>query len=308
MTINNNITDTGVYEIRCVTTNKVYIGSSKHITRRLREHVNELRKQKHCNSCLQGVWNKYGKGSFVFNCIESLDANISYDELLSIEQTYLDKIQPWKREVGFNLSHIANRPPHLKGESHPMYGKNHTEEAKTKMRVPRPTLSAANKGKTMSERLGRDWVNPLIGTKRDGWISPCKGKKRTNWVSPRKKFNLITLKHVNGEVKSLIPSEWSNIGVLYDLIVNPYRQSFGSGGWYFCPKCCISEESNDECVCDSKKALFYKKRFLNQFTLQHEDGTIKTLNRHEWKVQFSVCLSQLFKRPRESQNGWRLIN
>jgi group I intron endonuclease len=303
MIINNNITDTGIYEIKCTITNKVYIGSSKHMTRRLREHVNELRKQKHCNSCLQGVWNKYGENSFICNCIENLDPNISYDELLLIEQTYLDKIQPWKRDIGFNLSKIANRPPYLKGEAHPMYGKNHTEEAKAKMRVPRPGLSAANKGKTMSERLGREWINPLIGTTRDGWVSPCKGKKRTDWVSPCKILTPVTLKHTKTmELCTKLPNEWYKLEVSYKKLLTFVKTLKTSQGWFFCPHCC-TDNKNSECIC----SLASNVKQFSPITLKHEDGTVLCLTSKEWSKKKVYALDLAHGRQKTSR-GWSFVS
>jgi group I intron endonuclease len=233
--IENNITDVGIYELRCNITNKVYIGSSKNISKRIREHINNLRKNKHGNSYLQRAWKKYSENSFTYKCLENLPRRSNYKKILNIEQKYLDSIEPWKEEFGYNINKIADKPPRMIGIKHPMYGKHHTEEAKAKMRVPRPSLSIANKGKTMSERLGREWVNPLKGKKRTGWVSPCLGKKRTGWVSPCLDQTPLTLKHVNGEIKTMLKRDWVKQKVRYLYLLKKYKQGkkVKSLGWYY---------------------------------------------------------------------------
>lgn len=65
--------DSGVYSISCATTGKRYIGCSKNIIRRLKIHVNNLKKGKHCNRKLQNAWNKYGQDSFYASVIKYTD-------------------------------------------------------------------------------------------------------------------------------------------------------------------------------------------------------------------------------------------
>ena len=60
----------GIYAIYCVLSDRVYIGSSKNIYRRWKEHQNSLKKGKHCNFYLQDSWNKHGEKFFVFHILE----------------------------------------------------------------------------------------------------------------------------------------------------------------------------------------------------------------------------------------------
>ena len=53
-----------VYGIKSKTTNKIYIGATKHIQRRLMKHFNELYHNKHRNKLLQQDFNKYGFNDF----------------------------------------------------------------------------------------------------------------------------------------------------------------------------------------------------------------------------------------------------
>ena len=56
----------GIYIIKNLKNGKVYVGQSRDIYRRWKEHKNELNKNKHCNVKLQNAWNKYGSDAFSF--------------------------------------------------------------------------------------------------------------------------------------------------------------------------------------------------------------------------------------------------
>ncbi|MBC8548943.1 MAG: GIY-YIG nuclease family protein [Candidatus Brocadiales bacterium] len=78
--------NSGVYQIRNLCNDKVYVGSSKDLTKRKREHFRMLRNGTHSNSHLQNSYNKYGRENFEFSIMEKT-AN-----LLEVEQSYLDTI------------------------------------------------------------------------------------------------------------------------------------------------------------------------------------------------------------------------
>ena len=46
---------TGIYMIRCKINNKIYIGRSKNIKDRWKQHKKELRNNKHCNKNIQKI-------------------------------------------------------------------------------------------------------------------------------------------------------------------------------------------------------------------------------------------------------------
>jgi predicted GIY-YIG superfamily endonuclease len=50
----------GIYYIKNITNNKLYIGSSKDILKRFYEHKRLLRHNKHHSIRLQRAWDKYG--------------------------------------------------------------------------------------------------------------------------------------------------------------------------------------------------------------------------------------------------------
>jgi group I intron endonuclease len=81
----------GVYKIKNIINNKVYIGSSKNIENRWKQHIYELNKNNHHSIKLQRAWNKYGKDNFKFEVIEECDI----DRLLYLEQYYIDKYKSY---------------------------------------------------------------------------------------------------------------------------------------------------------------------------------------------------------------------
>lgn len=91
----------GVYKITNIQNKKFYIGSSKTILQRWRNHIRELESNTHKNMFLQADWNEYGKDNFIFEILEECAESDRYQ----IEQQYLDKFMPFYRsEKGYNIS------------------------------------------------------------------------------------------------------------------------------------------------------------------------------------------------------------
>jgi hypothetical protein len=63
----------GVYAIKNESNNKQYIGSSKDIGKRLKQHLDDLQAGTHPNSLLQHDWSTYGCESFTCRAIKLLD-------------------------------------------------------------------------------------------------------------------------------------------------------------------------------------------------------------------------------------------
>lgn len=93
----------GVYKILNKTTGKFYIGSSIDIEGRWRKHRSFLKRCCHPNPYLQAVWNKYGEDAFEFLILEVC----SEDVVLMREQQWLNQTRSYDKEVGYNLSSIA---------------------------------------------------------------------------------------------------------------------------------------------------------------------------------------------------------
>lgn len=60
----------GIYQIKNILDNKIYIGQSTNIALRIKQHLSDLKHNRHSNSHLQNAWNKYGEKSFLFEIVE----------------------------------------------------------------------------------------------------------------------------------------------------------------------------------------------------------------------------------------------
>ena len=90
----------GIYRIRNLINNKVYIGSTKNMKVRWAKHKALLRHNKHQNTHLQSAWNKYGEDAFVFEVIEECKT----EDLISREQFFIDSLNP-----DYNQTAIAGK-------------------------------------------------------------------------------------------------------------------------------------------------------------------------------------------------------
>lgn len=88
----------GVYKITNTVNNKFYIGSSKDIENRWKQHIDALVKKEHGNTHLQNAWNKYGSQNFKFEIIEECDPSVQFER----EQFYLNELKPFD-ESGYNI-------------------------------------------------------------------------------------------------------------------------------------------------------------------------------------------------------------
>ena len=84
----------GVYFIKNLKTNQVYVGSTpkSSFRRRFKQHLNSLIKGSHENSHLQRSYLKYGSSNFIFYIKEILEDS-SPEEVLKVEQHYLENEQ-----------------------------------------------------------------------------------------------------------------------------------------------------------------------------------------------------------------------
>lgn len=101
-----DLKERGIYKITCITTKKVYIGSTwKSFIKRFWQHEYELTTKRHKNKYLQNAWDKYGKTNFNFEIIESiLDKNTLFER----EQYWIDYYNACNASCGFNINKFAS--------------------------------------------------------------------------------------------------------------------------------------------------------------------------------------------------------
>lgn len=89
---------TGVYQIRNVLNNKIYIGSTAiDFNKRFKQHIKLLKRNKHTSIALQRAFNKYGISNFKFEILEKA----SPKNVRKLEQLYLNKTPD------YNCSYVA---------------------------------------------------------------------------------------------------------------------------------------------------------------------------------------------------------
>jgi group I intron endonuclease len=114
----------GVYEIRCLVNQKVYVGQSVNVHARWLSHRWHLNNGRHGNAHLQAAWDKYGPQSFIFSVVQCC----APEDLSKLEEHYIQKNQALSPERGYNLEQIQDGV------------KRHTPETRLK-------ISLGNKGK-----------------------------------------------------------------------------------------------------------------------------------------------------------------
>ena len=77
----------GIYKITNIVNLKFYVGRSINVTRRLKQHLWDLRANRHSNPKLQNSFNKYGESNFTFE----LCCRASSDCLIELEQLAIDE-------------------------------------------------------------------------------------------------------------------------------------------------------------------------------------------------------------------------
>ncbi len=92
----------GIYLIRNLVNNKVYIGKSKCIYKRIKQHVTQLNtKSKDENPHLINAWHKYGRKNFTYIVLEYLPLD---EEILSQKELfYMIHYDSLNSKKGYNL-------------------------------------------------------------------------------------------------------------------------------------------------------------------------------------------------------------
>lgn len=115
----------GIYKFTNKVNGKVYIGQTKYLYTRYREHKSELLNNKHHNTYLQRAVNKYGFNNFEHEVLKLC----SKDELDFWEEYYIDLYNALDRSKGYNIlpaGNVSDMP----------------EETKNKIRVANQGINA----------------------------------------------------------------------------------------------------------------------------------------------------------------------
>lgn len=93
----------GIYSIKCLKNNKIYIGQGIDIRRRFIEHSRSLRQGRHNNTIMQNAYNRHGEKSFEFRILEIVpDADLLYER----EAHWCNVYNAFDKKKGFNICPI----------------------------------------------------------------------------------------------------------------------------------------------------------------------------------------------------------
>lgn len=109
----------GIYSIRNLVNDKIYIGSAVNFDRRIAAHFSTLRRNCHKNPHLQNSFNKYGEESFIWEILEIIE---DVSKLISVEEAYIKMF-----DVEDRLYNICKEVPSSR------LGSKMTTEAKQKI-------------------------------------------------------------------------------------------------------------------------------------------------------------------------------
>lgn len=188
----------GIYAIYNSKSGKAYIGQSKDVERRKRDHFRELRKGTHHNQYLQRSYDLDGEDNFHFIIMELCPV----DKLDEVERQYIRRMQLTDSFLGYNLEDGGNVGKEVsekvreakRGDKNPMYGKRispeHIEALKIKNRGHGSSLSAAQvseiKEALYKKTLSSNDLAKKYGVSRD---VICKIKTGQNWRWVREELN-----------------------------------------------------------------------------------------------------------------------
>jgi group I intron endonuclease len=198
----------GIYAGTNVLTNEVYYGQSVDIDRRLRHHLNSLKRNAHKNPKLQASWNKYGEDAFVFTPIQIIeDTTIN---LTPIEQKYKDNVY-FLGLNAFNLKEPEDptflTPESRKKLSDSMKGKQNflghkkSKEANKKQSEKRKgiiyspetikRMSDSHKGKVLSEEHKKN----IKKNNAKFWLGKTRSEETKRLISKNRKGKCLDNKH-----------------------------------------------------------------------------------------------------------------
>jgi group I intron endonuclease len=124
----------GIYAITCMVNEKVYVGQSQNIAKRVRDHRSPLSK----SLCIRRAIDKYGWDAFEISVLERVE-----DLSLLNEQYWIDTLDVCNPQKGYNVAPFAGSGRGMKA----------SEETKEKMR--NRVFSAETRAKMSASALTR---------------------------------------------------------------------------------------------------------------------------------------------------------
>jgi len=203
----------GIYKIKNLINNHVYIGSTKNFYKRIIEHENLLNKKRHHSRYLQNAWNKYGNSVFIFGMLEITEDK----DLINREQYYIDTLNPEYNMCPIAGSRLGSKQSSetkakiKKNNAKYWLGKNLSETTKQKIgdsnrgnkhtQKTRNKISAATKGKNhpMFGRTHSENSKTMMANAKSKPIAQytLDGNFLCNWISGKEVQNKTEMSQGN---------------------------------------------------------------------------------------------------------------
>lgn len=175
--------NSGIYAIKNLVNNKVYVGSTINFKDREYRHFYTLEKNKHKNPHLQLSFNKYGKNNFQFQII--LYCELA--DFVKMENFYMNYFNSTDRKYGYNIED-ADRCV-MSSET-----KIKISKALTGRKCPHRTEETKNKiSKSLMGHVGHNLNQPMANETKIKISQALTGKKK-HLFSDEEKNRLRTLR------------------------------------------------------------------------------------------------------------------
>lgn len=161
----------GIYKIRNLINNKIYIGSSINVSVRISQHKLQLKNKKHHNKYLQSSVNKYGIENFEYSILEYCNEN----ELLEREEYYINYYNSNNNNFGYNIESFINGRKRHSEETKKKIGIKNTGKSRILTNEWKENISKSIKGRVNSKEHNKNIRKSKLGKKRkpfsDNWIN-----------------------------------------------------------------------------------------------------------------------------------------
>ena len=98
----------GIYQIKCIKTNRAYLGSTGNIIKRLKQHYKQLKAKTHPNQEMQQDFNQVKEPGFVVEFIKLVSPYYDRKQLYVDEQNYLDVVKSFETKY-YNKTHRCKK-------------------------------------------------------------------------------------------------------------------------------------------------------------------------------------------------------
>lgn len=171
----------GIYRFKNILTGICYIGQSIDINKRKKQHLTELRLNRHHCSYFQNSFNKHGEENFTHEVLE-----ICFSNLNEREQFWIN----FHEDIGvYNHAKVAGSPKGIKRsqetkdkQSALKLGRKISEETKAKMRISQAAAKEVKSAKAKAQ-----WSDPValaaISEKRKGKVTSDETKAKISATS-----------------------------------------------------------------------------------------------------------------------------